>query len=115
MSTTAKWLYGLLIAGVVLLPLPAWMAWENWRLHKLLAFCKHARVGITIPDLLTLERRDGIDDSYLVQVLFDGYIDQAHSRDLEFRSHIYDPPYACAISHNGAAVASVQLLKADPW
>jgi hypothetical protein len=114
MSRTAKWIVGL-VASLVLLPVPIWLAWENRRQDKLLAFCDHAHVGMTMAELLALERREGIDDSYLVQALFKGYIDQAHSRNLDFRSHIYDPLYACAIGNDGVDVTNVQLLKTDPW
>jgi hypothetical protein len=61
-------------------------------------------------DLIALERRRWIDESYLVEAHFDGYIDQAHSTDLEFRSHMLDPDFACAIVHDGRTVKIVQLL-----
>ncbi len=61
-------------------------------------------------DFLALEKRHWIDDSYLVQARFDGYIDQAHSHDLEFRSHMLDPDFACSVVHDGHTVQIVQLL-----
>jgi hypothetical protein len=109
MRKRARWILTVL-AVAVLLPIPSWVAWEGWRQHTLVAFCRDAKVGMSLTDLLRLEKRHWINDSYLVQALFKGYVDQAHSRDLEFRSHIYDPPFACAITHDGHAVTSVQLL-----
>jgi len=92
----------LLIAGFV--------ANEWWRARTLLAFCKVAQPKISLDQLLALEKKYWIDDSYLVQAGFEGYIDQRHSHDLEFRSHMMDPDFACAISHDGQVVKSVQLL-----
>lgn len=107
------WECGLLL----LLPLGAmallsmWVVWESWRAHTLLEFCKEARVGMTVSDLLRLERKHWIDDSYLVDARFAGFIDQAHTPSLGFRSHIYDPEFECAIDHNGTVVTAVRLLK----
>ena len=92
------------------MPLALFVARETWRARTLLAFCKAAQPGIAFADLLALEKRHSIDDSYLVQANFDGYIDQASSHDLEFRSHMYDPDFACAIGHDGHKVKYVQLL-----
>ena len=114
MTKKARWLLALL-AAAILLPISSYVAWEAWRARTLLAFCKDARVGMSFADLLRLERRHWINDSYLVQAAFRGYVDQAHSRDLEFRSHIYDPPFACFISHNGLAVTHIQLLVTENW
>jgi hypothetical protein len=65
---------------------------------------------MSFSEMLGLERRHWINDSYLVQAVFDGYVDQAHSFDLEFRSHMLDPDFACVISHDGHLVKSVRLL-----
>ena len=101
----------MLIAAAAIILAPAlFVAWEAWRAHTLLAFCKAARPGISFADLLALEKHHWIDDSYLVQAKFDGYVDQFHSNDLEFRSHMLDPDFACAIVHDGQTVKFVQLL-----
>lgn len=65
---------------------------------------------MTVTELLALERRHWIDDSFLVQARFDDYVDQAHARSLEFRSQPIDPDFACAIRHDGKVVTGVQLL-----
>ena len=67
---------------------------------------------MSFSDMLHLEHRHWINDSYIVQATIDdgSYVDQAHSRELEFRSHMLDPDFACAISHDGQNVKSVQLL-----
>ena len=108
----AKWgrIVLLCVAAAIILPITAFIAREAWRAHALLAFCKAARPGITVADLLALESRYSIDDSYLVQANFGDYIDQASSRGLEFRSHMYDPDFACDIGHDGEKVTHVQLL-----
>jgi hypothetical protein len=48
-----------------------------------------------------------------VQAKFEDYMDQASSRDLEFRSQMLDPDFACAIGHDGQKVRYVQLLTLD--
>lgn len=65
---------------------------------------------MTVGDLLSLERRHWIDDSYLVQARLSDHIDQAQSHSLEFRSHMLDPDFACAISHDGSVVTGIELL-----
>jgi len=105
----------ILLASAVVIALPADILWERWRANNLLAFCKEAQAGMTMPDLLRAEDRHRIDKSFIVQALFDDYIDQYHSHDLEFRSHIYDPPFACFIAHDGDRVTSVQLMETKDW
>jgi len=100
----------LISAAAIILPFALFVAREVWRDHTLLAFCKAAHAGMRFADLLALEKRHWIDDSYLVQARFHGYVDQLHSQDLEFRSHMLDPDFACAIGHDGETVKSVQLL-----
>jgi len=95
---------------MILLPIALFVARESWRARTLLAFCKAAQPGITLADLLALEIRHSIDESYLVQANLDGYVDQSRSHELEFRSQMYDPDFACAITHDGKAVKYVQLL-----
>lgn len=87
------------------------VAWESWRAYTLLNFCKEVRVGLPFSDLLRLERRHWIDDSFLVQARFRDFVDQAHSRDLDFRSHMLDPDFQCSITHDGSVVTTVQLLE----
>jgi hypothetical protein len=109
MKRLTRWLLGALLAAV-LLPIPAWIAWEVWRERTLLAFCKEAKAGMSFSEILHLERRHWINDSYIVQAMFAEYVDQAHSFDLEFRSHMLDPEFACLISHDGRNVKSVQIV-----
>jgi hypothetical protein len=108
-AASTRWLL-ISFAGVIVLALPSWVAWEIWRAHAVNAFCKDVKVGMPFADLLRTERRHWINKSYLVQAMFEDYVDQAHSHDLEFRSHMLDPPFACAISHDGHTVTSVHLL-----
>jgi hypothetical protein len=96
-------------AGLVL-TITYFVSRQMWRDHALLSFCKAAQSGISITALLVLEKRHGIDDSYLVQAGFADYIDQAHSPSLEFRSQWFDPEFVCAITHDGQTVKVVQLL-----
>jgi hypothetical protein len=107
-----RWLLILCVAAILLptIGLFSLATWQNRRDKALLAFCKAAHTGLSINDLLTLERHYGVDESYLIQARFAGYIDQAHSDDLEFRSQPIDPDFACAIGHDGHLVTTVQLL-----
>jgi hypothetical protein len=117
MTRPVRWvliLFALFAVGVIL-ALPACIAWERWRENALLAFCKDVGVGMSFADLLRTEKRHWIDNSYLVEAVFKDYVDQAHSHELEFRSHIYDPPFACVISQDGRRVTSVQLLVTEDW
>lgn len=109
MERSARWVLGI-GAVAIILPVASYIAWEGWRADTLLAFCKQAQVGMPVADLLDLEERHRIDDSYLVQAQFDGYIGQIHSTELEFRSHMLDPDFACFVGHNGNTVKSVQLV-----
>jgi hypothetical protein len=68
---------------------------------------------MSLADLISLERRHWIGESFLVQTRFKDYIDQAHSHNLEFRSQLFDPDFACAIGHDGRTVMNVQLLTLD--
>jgi hypothetical protein len=99
-----------LIVASIILPFIAYLAVDAWRARTLLAFCKAAQPGISIAELMALEKSHSVDDSYLVQAMLSNYIDQTSSQDLEFRSRMYDPDFACAISHDGENVKSVQLL-----
>jgi hypothetical protein len=110
MSKSWRWVLAL-GAAVVLLPIPSWMLREGWRAHTLLVFCNEARVGMSLPDLLGLERHRWIDNSYLVQALSPDFVDQVHSLDLDFRSHMFDPDFQCSVTHDGTVVTSVRLLK----
>jgi hypothetical protein len=106
-----EWGLVLLLALGAMSLLSLWVAWESWRAHTLLEFCNEAKVGMSVQDLLRLERQHWIDDSYLVEARFPDFVDQAHSLNLGFRSHMYDPDFECAIGHNGTVVTAVQLLK----
>lgn len=110
MTKRARWIVVVSFVAAIVLPFPGLIAWQMWRDHALLAFCKDARAGMSFADLLVLERRHWVNDSYLVQAVFKDYIDQEHSHDLEFRSQPFDPEFACAITHDGQTVRSVQLL-----
>jgi hypothetical protein len=101
----------LLFAGAaIVLAITAWIVRETWRSHTLLAFCKAARPGMSFGDLIKLEKRHWIDESYLVQARFEGYQGQRDTPGLEFRSQMFDPDFACAITHDGVTVKFVQLL-----
>ena len=118
MSKRARWIMIICSTAVLLLIFTvsariASRAWQAGRDHALLAFCKGARPGMSFGDLVALERRHRINESYLGQARFKGYVDQAHSNDLEFRSQWFDPDFACMITHDGLTVTSVRLLTLD--
>lgn len=79
-------------------------------MRPLLAFCRDAHAGMSLTELLELERRHWIGESFLVQAMLPGYVDQAHTDSLEFRSQFLDPDCACAIAHDGTTVTDVTLL-----
>ena len=98
------------VASIVVVP-ALWLAWRD---HRLTQFCEQIRPGITLVELLSLEKRFGIDESFLVQSWFDEYVDQAHEKSLDFRSYPLDPEIQCSVGHNGVAVTSAILLRLDP-
>jgi hypothetical protein len=102
-------LSGVLVVAVV--PFAAWFAWESWRAYTLRAFCGEVRPGISLADLYRLEERYRINDSYLMEARLPGYINQARSRELTFRSHPLDPDFDCDISHDGATVTAARLVE----
>lgn len=106
-----RWAWGI-VGGVAIVvgPFLAVGGWLEWREHKVRSLCADARVGMSVSELLRLERDHGIDESYLVQSLFDKPVDQFRSKDLEFRSVMLDPIFACAIDHDGIRVTNVQAL-----
>ena len=97
-------------AALVVIPLAALIAWQMWRDHALLGFCKEVRAGISFAELTSLEKRHWIGESFLVEARFKDYVDQAHSPSLEFRSQWFDPGFVCVITHDGNTVMNVQLL-----
>jgi hypothetical protein len=111
-STKRSWTKRVVLStlAAIFLLIVGFVVNEWWRARTLLAFCKVAQPKVSLDELLVLEKKYWIDDSYLVQAGFEGYIDQRHSHDLEFRSHMMDPDFACAITHDGRVVESVQLL-----
>lgn len=97
--------------AAILVPLPAWVAWQAWRANTLRAFCADVRPGISLADLYRLEERHWISDSYLTEALLPDYVGQAHTPELTFRSHPLDPDFECAISHNGTEVTAARLVE----
>jgi hypothetical protein len=100
----------LILAAAIVLPLVFFIVRQVSRDRSLLAFCEAAKPNISFSELLSLEKQHSIDDTYLVQARFEGFVDQATSFSLEFRSQRYDPDFACAIGHDGRSVKHVQLL-----
>ena len=99
------------IWGLPILALIAFLAWEGWRAYTLMAFCKEVHVGMPLDEFLRRERHHWVNDSYLVQKMFRDYVDQTHSRELEFRSHILDPEFACYYEHDGKTITKAQILE----
>jgi hypothetical protein len=98
------------MALVVVLPIPSWLAWEKWRGHRLHKFCSEALAemstgrGMSVTDLLRLERSHGIDSSYIVgEARF-----PAKNRYLTFGAVSVERE--CAISHDGTNVTGVQIF-----
>ncbi|MEK8032873.1 hypothetical protein AACH06_18795 [Ideonella sp. DXS29W] len=114
MKACSRWVVSLLTAAPVLLILGV-VVWQEWRDHKLLAFCREVRPGMRVSVLIDLERHHRIDGSYIVQATFVEELDQSSIYDLEFRSQFLDPDFACAINHDGETVKSVQLLTLEGY
>jgi|SRR5580692_7853849 hypothetical protein len=98
------------VISAIAIPIFALFAWQLWRDHTVRSFCREVHVGMTLADLINLERQHSIDSSYLV--LFTGidFEHQAQMPDLTFRSHMLDPDFECAIAQNGVIVTSAALV-----
>jgi hypothetical protein len=97
-------------ALVAVASLYAFARWDINRNLSLLAFCKEAKAGLSIDDFFALEKRFGIDDTFVVGSGMSGYAGHRSTKDLEFRSQPIDPYFACAVDHDGRVITNVQLL-----
>jgi hypothetical protein len=94
----------------IAIPILALFAWQLLRDHTVRSFCREVRVGMTVADLMNLERRHSIDSSYLVLITGVDFEHQAQMPDLTFRSYMLDPDFECAIAQNGVIVTSAALV-----
>jgi hypothetical protein len=99
----------IVLVALVLLPVCGIVAWLKWRDHKLMTFCEAVKIGAPIADLLRLERRYGIDGSYMVAP--EEFDRQTSNRDLDFRTFPLDPGSVCWIRHNGEFVTSAEIVQ----
>jgi hypothetical protein len=109
MTRRWRWVLGVVTVALVVVVTP--VLWMRWRNHSLIAFCREVHAGMSLSDLFALEDRHWIGKSFIVQAVIKDYIDQVHAHELEFRSVMFDPPFACIINHDGKSVTNVQLLK----
>ena len=111
MKRSTQWVIVIgVVVGLPVATLATWTGWEIWRARTLLAFCKEVHVGMPLTQFLERERAHWVNDSYVVQSVFPGFVDQAHTKELEFRSHIYDPDFACFYTHDGKVITNAQIL-----
>jgi predicted negative regulator of RcsB-dependent stress response len=103
--TYVRWKIAALVLLGLLLPVSALIAWQMWRDHRVRSFCQAVHAGLPIADLLGLEKRYGIDGSYLMG----DFNQQPHYRELVFRSHLFDPDFECSIRHNGEVIISAEI------
>ena len=75
----------------------------------MLAFCHEVKVGMSFEELLLRQKYHRIDDSYLMEAMLPEYKDEAHSFQLEFRSHMLDPDFECVFSHDGHRVTATAI------
>lgn len=98
------------VVSAIAIPILALIAWQLSRDHAVRSFCREVHVGMTVADLMNLERRHSIDSSYLVLFAGIDFEHQAQMPDLIFRSHMLDPDFECAIAQNGVMVTSAALV-----
>jgi hypothetical protein len=98
------------VGAAVLLPIVTFVVWQEWRAHSLRAFCDDVRVGMRLTDLLEMEKRHGIDESYLMSRDADDFAHQDRLPDMTFRSYRMDPDFECSILNNGISVTAVSLV-----
>ena len=73
-------------------------------------FCNDVRAGMPMSEFLRLKQVHGIDDTYLGIPNSEDLQRHKEIRTLGFRSHLYDPDFACVIVHNEAIVTSAELV-----
>jgi hypothetical protein len=97
-----------LVVLAVAVPILNW----KWRDHRVRAFCGDIRVGMTLSDLIELEKRHGIDGSYLFPFRRDTPpIRQQDTPDLSFiGGYPGDPDFLCSVQHDGVAVTAAKLV-----
>ena len=69
---------------------------------------------MSMSDLLTLERRYSIDESYMVGAQLDPHFDQTRAGTISFQNVMLDPDFACVVIHDGREVVDVNLLGFEP-
>ncbi len=87
------------------------LGWMTWRDHKVRTFCNDIRLGMNLSELFDLEKRHGIDGSYLFPFRNDNPIRQQDTRELAFVGAAPgDPNFECVVQHDGAVVIIAKLV-----
>lgn len=90
---------------IVVIPL----SWLGLRDHKLRGFCASIHAGLPVAELLKLEKREGIDGSYMVGPEL--FAQQLTDRNLDFRSFPLDPNFVCWVQHDGSFITSARIVE----
>jgi len=109
-SRAAQVIVGVITIVVLVAAVPI-VNWE-WRKHRVKAFCADIRLGMSISELLELEKRHGIDSSYLFPFRRGSPpVDQQDTRDLTFiGDYAGDPDFECSVQHDGVTVTAARLV-----
>jgi hypothetical protein len=101
---------GLMLAAIVL-AFSAFVVWQEWRERQLRSFCKSVHVGMSVTNMLLLQKRYGIDASFLNPVDRDELHRRTTDRSVEFiGGYPGDPDFLCSIEHDGKAVLSAEIF-----
>lgn len=80
--------------------------WQEWREHRLRSYCSSIHVGIPVTEMLRLQKRYSIDESFLNPLH-----QKLTDRDVEFiGGYPGDPDFVCSFRHNGDVVTSAEIF-----
>jgi hypothetical protein len=101
---------GLALAAPVLF-VAAFVTWQVWREHQLRSYCEAIHVGMPVTEMLRLQKRHDIDESFLNPYNRRELHQEVADQDVEFiGGYPGDPDFVCSFRHNGAVVTSAEIV-----
>jgi hypothetical protein len=100
-----------LIFAALILAFSTFVVWQDWREGRLRSFCESVHVGMSVTNMLLLQRRYGIGESLLNPYDRDVLHKRISDRAVEFiGGYPGDPDFVCSIGHNGKVVVSAEIV-----
>jgi hypothetical protein len=105
------WRAACLGVAVPVLCILAVAAWQDWREYQLQSFCESVHEGMSVKNMLELQKRYRIDVSLLSP--YDREVRRKQTSDPDVKligGPVGDPDFTCAIHHNGDLVLSAEMI-----